>query len=137
MDPLSRIEFFAIIEELKQEGRTIITSTPYLDEAEKGDDILFFKNGRIILQGSISRIKKEFPAKIVSITPDAPIFDYLEELKRIPGMKDKTYVRGRQIKILVEQNFKLSLELPQSELKEVPATLEDIFLFYERRADDG
>ena len=46
VDPLSRIEFFAIIEDLKREGRTIVLSTPYLDEAEKGDFVVLIKNGQ-------------------------------------------------------------------------------------------
>jgi len=122
---------------LKREGRTIITSTPYLDEAEKGDEILFFKNGRIIRQGAVGLIRKEFPAKIVSLTPDGPIFDYLEELNRIPGINDRAYVKGRQIKILLEQDSRIAEELPHSTLREVPPTLEDIFLYYERRDDAG
>jgi len=63
VDPLSRIEFFKIIEDLKKEGKTIVISTPYLDEAEKGDDIVFLKNGQSLRQGSIRSLKENFPAR--------------------------------------------------------------------------
>ena len=61
VDPLSRIEFFAIIEALKNEGQTIVMSTPYLDEAEKGDHIVFIKNGRVMLQDSLAALRAVFP----------------------------------------------------------------------------
>lgn len=69
VDPLSRIEFFSIIEALKDEGRTIVMSTPYLDEAEKGDYIVFIKNGRVMRQDSLASLRGSFPARLFRILP--------------------------------------------------------------------
>jgi ABC-2 type transport system ATP-binding protein len=133
VDPLSRIEFFRIIDELKEEGRMIIASTPYLDEAEKGDDILFFKGGRVIHRGSIAGLKRDLPARIYTIRPRGPIFDALEILNSHADLKGKSYVKGRHIKILVEDPAVSMPLLSSFEPQQVPATLEDIFLYYERR----
>ena len=69
VDPLSRIEFFNIIQELKEEGKTIIMATPYLDEAEKGDEVIFIKNGQVLREGPITSLKAGFPAKLFRILP--------------------------------------------------------------------
>jgi ABC-2 type transport system ATP-binding protein len=137
VDPLSRIEFFRIIEELKEEGRTIIVSTPYLDEAEKGDDLIFFKNGRVLRHGSIRSLKRDFPAKIYSLRPPGPIFDILESLNAIPALSGRAYVRGRNIKIMLEEQTEIPAILSSSRTRQVAATLEDIFLYYERRDGAG
>lgn len=137
VDPLSRIEFFRIIDELKQEGRTIITSTPYLEEAEKGDDIFFLKQGRIIKRGSIGKLKKEFPARIILVLPDGPVFEALAALVKIPEIKDKAHVRGRHIKIMIEKDIDIPDVIASMKISEVPATLEDIFLYYERNENVG
>lgn len=48
IDPTSRLEFFQLLQELKEEGRSMVLTTPYLDEAEKGDEVIFFRQGKII-----------------------------------------------------------------------------------------
>ena len=137
VDPLSRIEFFQIINDLKNEGKTIIASTPYLDEAEKGDHIIFFKNGRVIQKGSIKYLKKQFPAKLFRILPKGNIFEVMKELQTIPEIKDDVYIRGRFIKYMQKGEKNLIRQIPAREIQEEPASLEDIYLYYERTDHDN
>lgn len=132
VDPLSRIEFFAIIEELKKEGRTIVISTPYLDEAEKGDDIIFIKNGAILQQGSIQSLRDNFPARLFRILPAGNIFEVLQSIQKIEGMGDDVYMRGKYIKYLQHDKNDLLAKIPAREIVEESPTLEDIYLYYER-----
>jgi ABC-2 type transport system ATP-binding protein len=51
VDPVSRREFWKILNEMRKSGLTIFVSTTYLDEAERCNNIAFINRGRI---GSIS-----------------------------------------------------------------------------------
>jgi ABC-2 type transport system ATP-binding protein len=137
VDPLSRIEFFDIIEELKDQGKTIIMATPYLDEAEKGDAVIFIKGGKILRIGSISELKKNFPAKIFRILPEGNILEVMQSLQTDSEIRDDIYVRGRYIKYLQKEERGLIGRIPAREIQEESPTLEDIFLYYERSGHDS
>ena len=52
VDPLSRRELWAIVEHLvREQGLTVLTSTSYLDEAEKAARVLVLHEGRALAQG--------------------------------------------------------------------------------------
>jgi ABC-2 type transport system ATP-binding protein len=134
VDPLSRIEFFNIINELKAEGKTIVISTPYLDEAEQGDYIVFLKNGRIIKKDSMKHLKENFPARLFNILPQGNIFDIIQQLRTNEQLKDNVYIRGKYIKYLQPDEADQSLIslIPQMRIEEEKPKLEDIYLYYER-----
>lgn len=137
VDPLSRIEFFNIIQELKGEGKTIIISTPYLDEAEQGDDIVFLKEGRIIEKGSLENLKRDFPARLYRILPDGNIFDVMERLGADEGLGEtiakNIYIRGKYLKYLDTGDVDFRRYIPALQVQEERPRLEDIYLFYERK----
>lgn len=137
VDPLSRIEFFNIINELKEEGKTIIISTPYLDEAEKGDYIIFLKNGKVIKKDSIHILKKNFPAKLFKILPRGNIFEIMENLNKNKELKENIYIKGKYIKYIQAQNINCIHLIPHISIEEEIPKLEDIYLFYERQEGDN
>jgi ABC-2 type transport system ATP-binding protein len=48
VDPVSRKEFWEILQQLRQQGLTIMVSTPYMDEAALCDRIAFIQQGVIL-----------------------------------------------------------------------------------------
>lgn len=132
VDPMSRVEFFTIIRELKAEGKTIIMSTPYLDEAEQGDYIVFIKNGRLIKADRIADLRSGFPARLYRILPKGPVFDTLIRLNQKPEWKESLYIRGRYIKYLQTGPENLGRLIPAQSIEEETPSLEDIYLYYER-----
>ena len=61
MDPGSRRVIWQIIKQLRQEGKTIILTTHYLEEADElADRIGVMSNGNLFAVGSPNYIKKEF-----------------------------------------------------------------------------
>ncbi|MBP7535186.1 MAG: ABC transporter ATP-binding protein [Chitinophagales bacterium] len=62
VDPVSRKEFWDMLDRLKARGITIVVSTPYMDEAERCDRIALIQKGNILdidtLQGILSKHKK-------------------------------------------------------------------------------
>jgi len=133
VDPLSRIEFFAIIEALKDEGKTVIMSTPYLDEAEKGDHVVFMKNGRVMRQDSLASLRGSFPARLFRILPRGNIFEAMDAAAAVPGLQASAYMRGRFIKYLQTGSENLGRFIPHLEMVEEKPTLEDMYIYYERR----
>lgn len=136
VDPLSRIEFFNIIKDLKAEGKTIAISTPYLDEAEQGDYIVFLKDGRVIKKDSIHRLKESFPARLFRIIPKGNIFNVLAELEDRPGLRESLYIRGKYIKYLQTGTDSRLNQIPHTRVEEEEPRLEDIYIYYERLASE-
>ncbi len=57
VDPLSRLELWDILDNIrKKEGTIIIISTAYMQEAAKMDKILLFDEGKIIAQGTNAKL---------------------------------------------------------------------------------
>ncbi len=57
VDPLSRIELWKILDEIRtQEGTIILVSTAYMQEAAKMDRVLLFDEGEIIAEGSVAQL---------------------------------------------------------------------------------
>ncbi len=137
VDPLSRIEFFNIIKDLKAEGKTIAISTPYLDEAEQGDYIVFLKEGKVIKKDSIENLKKTFPAKLFKIVPDGNIFDIMENLETHEELKKNLYIRGKYIKYLQTGGIDHVDLIPHISAAEEKPKLEDIYIYYERQESPG
>lgn len=137
VDPLSRIEFFNIIKDLKAEGKTIAISTPYLDEAEQGDYIIFLKDGRVIKQDTISRLKESFPARLFRILPEGNIFNVMADLEAHPGLRESLYIRGKFIKYLQTGPVSELDRIPHTHVEEEEPRLEDIYIYYERLAVAG
>jgi len=135
VDPLSRIEFFNIIEGLKTEGKTIIMSTPYLDEAEQGDTIVFFKDGKVIKKNHIQDLKKNFPARLFRLLPDGNIFEIINNLKKNRQLKDNVYIRGKYIKYLQTGERSHIDLIPHISVEEEEPKLEDIYIYYERQEE--
>lgn len=136
VDPLSRIEFFNIIADLKEEGKTIVISTPYLDEAEQGDYIVFLKNGQVIQQDSIENLRRNFPATLYKILPKGNIFDELERLNAVPELKNNLYIRGKYLKYLQSGKTDYTHLIQARSIQEEQPRLEDIYLYYERSNND-
>lgn len=68
IDPVSRIELWQMLSKLKQEGITIIVSTPYMDEAERCDRILLMRNGKYLATDTPYGIRRSFNKKLYSVT---------------------------------------------------------------------
>lgn len=61
VDPVSRKEFWDILHDLKRQGITIVFSTPYMDEAERCDDLLFLHKGEVIERGTPHALLERYP----------------------------------------------------------------------------
>ncbi|MCJ7682057.1 MAG: ABC transporter ATP-binding protein [Candidatus Aminicenantes bacterium] len=134
VDPLSRIEFFNIIDDLKAEGKTILLSTPYLDEAEKGDMVVFIKEGRLIHRDWIRSLKESFPARLFRLRPEGSVFELMDRLQADESFHGDFYLQGQSIVCLRERDEDVP-SIDGVEIEEQTPRLEDIYLYYEHRAE--
>jgi ABC-2 type transport system ATP-binding protein len=68
LDPRSRLALWGIIEELRREGRTILLTTQYLEEADRlADRIAVVDQGVIIAEGTASELKAKVGGDVVEV----------------------------------------------------------------------
>lgn len=60
VDAVSRIEFWNMLDRLKDQGITILVSTPYMDEASRCDRIALIQKGEIMQIDEPQKILKDF-----------------------------------------------------------------------------
>lgn len=87
LDPEARIEVWKIVRELAAGGTTVFLTTQYLEEAEQlADKISILHEGRIIAGGTLSELKKRFPAAKVEYVEKQPTLE--EIFLAITGNKE-------------------------------------------------
>lgn len=67
VDAVSRKEFWIMLNKLKEQGITIIVSTPYMDEASMCDNIALILDGKILDIDTPMAITKKFPYSLWAI----------------------------------------------------------------------
>ena len=71
VDTVSRKEFWEMLKCLKQQGITILVSTPYMDEATLCERIALIQNGRIMSIDTPDAITLQYPERLLAIKSDA------------------------------------------------------------------
>ena len=65
LDPVSRRQVWSLMQDLKKEGKTILLTTHYMDEAEiLSDKIVIIDNGKIVKEGNTNDLRKIIPQNI-------------------------------------------------------------------------
>jgi ABC-2 type transport system ATP-binding protein len=59
IDPLLRVEFWAHFRALADAGATIVVSSHVMDEADRCDELLFIRSGRVIARGTGQEIRAQ------------------------------------------------------------------------------
>jgi ABC-type multidrug transport system ATPase subunit len=70
VDAVSRKEFWEMLKRLKQQGITILVSTPYMDEAGLCDRIGLMQQGKLLSAGTPGEITSAFKQTILNIKAD-------------------------------------------------------------------
>lgn len=84
VDPVSRVEFWNMLDRLKKEGITILVSTPYMDEASRCDRIALMRSGRCLSVDTPTGIRSTFDRHLFAVR-SASMFKLLTDLRAYPG----------------------------------------------------
>ena len=135
VDPVSRRQFWDLIDRFAEEGTTIMVTTHYMDEAEHCDRLAFIYGGRIITQGTPAQIKREqMPGIVLEIRTDRPV-EALAALYQHPAVREAA-LYGVAIHAVVEAqesapDVAASLRdhgVAVLGIEPIPPTLEDVFV---------
>jgi ABC-2 type transport system ATP-binding protein len=136
LDPQSRRELHGEIARMKQDGRTVLLTTHYIEEAEQlCDRIAIIDRGRIIASGPPRSLIAESTAMQSVVLTTAPSVDQAL-LASVPGVEDlvcddlKVRFRTATISGTIAGLMRLIDEqgVELTELQVRKATLEDVFI---------
>jgi ABC-2 type transport system ATP-binding protein len=145
VDPVSRRQFWNLIETLAQGGVTVLVTTHYLDEAEHCHRIAIMHGGRLVALGTSRELKHIFADRpIVEIQTSNPI-EAMKALEHFPEV-EKTSVFGTAVHAVLRSPSLTAarirdglrdkgLEVRSSEV--VLPSLEDVFLDVVERAGEA
>lgn len=72
VDPVSRRDFWKILDDLVRDGMTLLVTTAYLDEAERCHRVGLMHHGRMIRVGSPAELKAQVPGECYEWIGDDP-----------------------------------------------------------------
>lgn len=133
VDPESRKEFWKILYHLNQEGISILVSTPYMDEAERCNQVAFINEGRIKAIDSPTGLRQAFGHQVLELRIDSRDPAILND---VPGLLDSSFY-GYKYKVVVDNEVtaseSIALHLGQKGIKlisivPVSPSMEDVFV---------
>jgi ABC-2 type transport system ATP-binding protein len=144
VDPISRREFWNILNELHINGTTIFVSTPYMDEADRCSRVGLMYQGKVVVCDSPANIRSNVGADVIKIV--SPAWQKARKLlESAPGVQEvQSY--GEALHVLVDsartqkQTIKKILRENQveiSEIREITPRMEEAFISLIRKMDRG
>lgn len=135
VDPVSRLEFWEMLDLLKAQGITVIASTPYMNEAMRCQRLCFLQNGKVVGCDTPENIRKAFPFKVFSVK-SADKFRLLGDLRNFPachacypfGAYHHFYYKEGTIRMEELESYLASLQHEEIKIKESEPTIEDCFM---------
>ncbi|HVG87069.1 MAG TPA: ABC transporter ATP-binding protein [Vicinamibacterales bacterium] len=142
VDPLSRRQFWDLIDRMSAAGTTVLVTTHYLDEAEHCHRIAIIQAGKLAALGTATELKHVFSDRpIIEVQAVHPVAA-LEALDRLPDV-EKTSLFGTSVHAVLrsaqepEEIIRRALAAAGLEARSVTRvmpSLEDVFLDVVERA---
>ena len=136
VDPVSRREFWRLIDGLSRGGITVLVTTHYLDEAERCDRIAIIHAGRLAALCTTRGLKAAFDERpIIEVRATRPL-EVMAALDRMPEV-EKTSLFGTTVHAVVgstqtpPEHVRAALTsqgFEVAEVSRVAPSLEDVFL---------
>lgn len=136
VDTVSRKEFWEMLKRLKEQGITILVSTPYMDEATLCERIALMQEGRIMSIDTPDNIIKKYPKDLYAIKA-SNMSHLLNDLKSFAGTEScNSFGEYHHITFKEESENVISGLTEQLkaknytdiEVKKITPTIEDCFI---------
>ncbi len=121
LDPKERVRFRNLISELGKD-RIVLLSTHIVSDVEHiASTILVMRNGQMLHQGSLETIIKAIEGKVFECTVDGKTAEQL--MAQYPVVNQRSEGLDTFLRLVCDHS-------PHSTATAVPATLEDLYLYY-------
>ena len=144
VDPVSRRDFWKILYSLLSEGVAILTSTAYLDEAERCHRVALLHQGRLLFCDTPAALKARLRNSVVAVhTPEAR--RVRDVVQTAAGVNSAVLV-GDGVHLLLDdarkripelQSLLNSASVPFENVEQISATVEDVFVSAVESSDRG
>lgn len=102
VDAVSRSEFWDMLTHLKEQGITILVSTPYMDEAELCDKIALMHGGKLLNTNTTQNLVKEYHGNLYALRSKNKHED-LEKMRKLPWV-ESVHIFGQDLNLTTEIN---------------------------------
>jgi ABC-2 type transport system ATP-binding protein len=104
LDPANRLDLWAYLRDLVNEGATILLTTQYLEEADQlASDVVVIDHGTVIATGTPLDLKQRLAGDVLDVTVNDTDLDRVLELLADVGSERPTVDRGtRRVSLPVE-----------------------------------
>ena len=128
LDPASRKLFWKLIKSIKEQKKTIIFSSHYMDEVyELCDEILILNEGQIVKQGSPRLLLDQFFKGQKKLCLPLSHRKYFNEKFPHPFQETKTHIEFQTLRLTHLIRDLLSHNIPIESMEVRPPTLDDLF----------
>ncbi|GAB4293691.1 MAG: ABC transporter ATP-binding protein [Ignavibacteriaceae bacterium] len=137
VDPVSRRNFWILINDLSAGGTTVLVTTHYLDEAEFCNDIILINAGRVIAQGNAKALKTNYIKNTILEIESDRIVDSMSILEKEDWVGE-TSIFGNYIHIILNDNSKNETDVREVltnrnsikvyRVDKIVPTMEDVFI---------
>jgi ABC-type multidrug transport system ATPase subunit len=100
VDPVSRKEFWDMLQRLKQKGIAILVSTPYMDEAMLCDRVALIQNGQLLNIDTPQHIIEQFSKPMWAVRAKN-MYRLIQDLRAFPGT-DSCYAFGEYLHLTLK-----------------------------------
>jgi ABC-2 type transport system ATP-binding protein len=135
VDPVTRQEFWKLLIRLLAQGRAIIVSTPYMDEAARCTRVGFMHSGRILVEGAPRELTASFAGHVLELaaTPRRdvrPVALADPDVEDVLAFGDRFHLRVRDAAgVLARLPGALATSgITTDRLREVAPSMEDVFI---------
>lgn len=134
VDPVSRKEFWDMLRKLKDQGISILVSTPYMDEASLCDRIAFIQHGHFLQIDIPTEIIKQYNSILWAIRSEN-MYQLLLDLRSNPQIRT-CFAFGNSHHITVDKDltpedlktFLFAKGHSQVQIDEIEPSIEDCFM---------
>ncbi|GBC85182.1 putative ABC transporter ATP-binding protein YbhF [bacterium HR11] len=83
LDPVSRQDFWDLLDDVHARGVTLLVSTTYMDEPERCDRVAFLYEGRLLALDTPEGLKDRYPFWVLAVYTPPPAFAYLHRVQSV------------------------------------------------------
>lgn len=136
VDPISRRQFWELIQKMAEEGVTVFVTTHYMEEAEYCNRLALIFRGKIVALGTPSELKRGSMKGELLLVECEPLGVALEALQSAPGVLDAA-VFGNALHLVVQnagtaqvqlESFLAERGVKLRRVETIRPSLEDVFV---------